>query len=74
MRHAVNAALEASVPYVVVLVSLDEVPEVRVVGNLLDTAPEDVTIGMAVETVWQDRVTEDGETVRLPQWRRRAIV
>jgi hypothetical protein len=24
--------------------------------------------------VWQDRVTEDGETVRLPQWRRRAIV
>ena len=74
VRHAVNAALEASVPYVVVLVSLDEVPEVRVVGNLLDTAPEDVTIGMAVETVWQDRVTEDGETVRLPQWRRRAIV
>jgi uncharacterized protein len=74
VRHAVNAALEAAVPYVVVLVSLDEVPEVRVVGNLLATAPEDVTIGMAVETVWQDRVTEDGETVRLPQWRRRAIV
>jgi uncharacterized OB-fold protein len=73
-RHAVNAALEGAVPYIVVLVRLDEVPEVRVVGNLLDTAPEDVTIGMAVETVWQDRVTEDGETVRLPQWRRRAIV
>ena len=73
-RHAVNAALEGAVPYIVVLVSLDEVPEVRVVGNLLDTAPEDVTIGMPVETVWQDRLTEDGETVRLPQWRRRAIV
>ena len=74
VRHAVNAALELAVPYIVVLVSLDEVPEVRVVGNLLGTAPEDVTIGMAVEAVWQDRVTEDGETVRLPQWRRRAIV
>jgi uncharacterized OB-fold protein len=73
-RHAVNAALETAVPYIVVLVSLDEVPEVRVVGNLLDTAPEDTMIGMAVEAVWQDRVTEDGETVRLPQWRRRAIV
>jgi uncharacterized OB-fold protein len=74
VRHAVNAVLEAAVPYVVVLVSLDELPEVRVVGNLLDTTPEEVTIGMAVETVWQERVTEDGETVRLPQWRRRAIV
>jgi uncharacterized OB-fold protein len=74
VRHAVNAALETAVPYVVVLVSLDEVPEVRVVGNLLDTAPEDVTIGMAVETVWQTRAVDDGEPVRLPQWRRRAIV
>jgi len=74
VRHAVNAALEAAVPYVVVLVRLDEVPDVRVVGNLLDTTPEDVAIGLAVEAVWRDRDTDDGETVRLPQWRRRAIV
>ena len=74
VRHAVNAALEGAVPYVVVLVALDERPDVRVVGNLLDVPPEQVAIGMAVEAVWEDKGRDDGEPVRLPQWRRRAIV
>jgi uncharacterized OB-fold protein len=71
VHHAVNAALEAAVPYVVVLVSLDERPEVRVVGNLLDVEPDEVAIGLPVEAVWQERHGEDGDTVWLPQWRRR---
>jgi len=74
VHHAVNPALEAAVPYVVVVVRLDEQPDVRVVGNLLDTAPGEAAIGLPVEAVWVDRTTEDGEIVRLPQWRRRAIV
>jgi uncharacterized OB-fold protein len=73
VHHAVNAALEAAVPYVVVLVSLDERPEIRVVGTLLDVPPGEVSIGLPVEPVWQER-GDDGETVRLPQWCRRAIV
>jgi len=71
-RHPVNAALEAAVPYVVVLVSLDERPDVRVVGNLLDVDPDEVAIGLPVEAVWLERRGDDGDTVWLPQWRRRA--
>jgi uncharacterized OB-fold protein len=70
-HHAVNGALEASVPYAVVLVSLDEVPEVRVIGNLLEVPVDEVAIGMAVEATWEERVPETGETILLPQWRRR---
>ena len=36
--------------------------------------PEEVAIGMAVEAVWEDKGSDEGEPVRLPQWRRRAIV
>jgi uncharacterized OB-fold protein len=74
VRHAVNAALEQAVPYVVVVVSIDERPDVRVVGNLLDASPDDVAIGLAVEAAWEDKGGDGGEPVRLPQWRRRAIV
>jgi uncharacterized OB-fold protein len=68
-HHAVHTALEPFVPYAVVLVSLDEVPEVRVVGNLLGVPVGEVAIGLAVEAVWVDHVAEDGEVIRLPQWR-----
>ncbi len=71
VHHAANGALAPSIPYAVVLVALDDAPEVRVVGNLLDAAVEDVVIGLPVEAVWEERSTDDGETIRLPQWRRR---
>jgi len=66
VEHSVHAALDAAVPYTVVLVSLDAAPHLRVVGNLLDGA--DVEIGMPVHAVWQERTAEDGTTIRLPQW------
>ena len=68
-HHSVHPALDASVPYAVVPVSLDEVPEVRVVGNLLDVPVGEIRIGMAVVATWQERTTDDGEVIRLPQWR-----
>jgi uncharacterized OB-fold protein len=71
VHHAVHPALEASVPYAVVLVALDEVPEVRVVGNLLDAAMSEVVIGLPVEAVWDERPTDGDAVVLLPQWRRR---
>ncbi len=73
VHHSVSTALDASVPYVVVLVSLDAAPHLRVVGNLLDAPVDDVSIGMAVEAVWLERITEDGTKVLLPQWRRRQV-
>lgn len=51
VHYAANAALADAVPYAVVLVALDELPEVRVVGNVLDVAPADVTIGLPVHAV-----------------------
>jgi uncharacterized OB-fold protein len=72
VHHSVHTALDAAVPYVVVLVSLDAAPDLRVVGNLLDAPADDVTIGMPVEAVWLERIADDGTKVLLPQWRRRA--
>ena len=68
VHHSVHAALDQAVPYTVVLVSLDGAPQLRVVGNLIGN--QAVTIGMPVEAVWQERITEDGTKILLPQWQR----
>ena len=47
------------------MVKLDE-GEVYMVGRLMDVAPEEVAIGMAVEVAFED-VAED---ISLPQWRK----
>jgi uncharacterized OB-fold protein len=69
-HHSVNPRLDGAVPYAVVLVALEEAPEVRVVGNLLDVPVEEVAIGMPVTATWEEFTSEDGETVLLPQWQR----
>ena len=51
-------------PYAVVLVELEE--GVRLVSNLVDVAPEEVSIGMPVEVVF-DQVSEE---VVLPKFRK----
>ena len=53
-------------PYAVVLVELEEDSRLRMLGNVLGCAPEDVHIGMPVEVTFE-RLTDD---VTLPQWRR----
>ena len=52
------------VPLPVGVIKLDE-GNVFMVGRIMDTAPEDVKIGMAVEVMFED-VAED---ISLPQWR-----
>lgn len=51
-------------PYNVVVVELEE--GVRMIGNLLDGAGDDIAIGMEVVVAFDDA----GEGVTLPQWRR----
>jgi uncharacterized OB-fold protein len=51
----------------VVLVALDESPDIRVVGNVVDVAPEEIHIGMAVTAVWERREV-DGDVIELPLW------
>jgi uncharacterized OB-fold protein len=66
-HYPVNRALVDAVPYAVVLVSLDDAPEIRVIGNVLDVPPDQVRIGMPVEAVWEEREV-DGDRLRIPQW------
>jgi uncharacterized OB-fold protein len=70
VHHSVHPALDPFVPYTVVLVALDEVPDVRVVGNLLDVPTDEVAIGMQVVATWEELASDDGTVVLLPQWRR----
>ena len=47
-------AAEQSLPFLVAVVSLEESSGLRMISNLVDVSPEEVTIGMPVELVWED--------------------
>ena len=53
-------------PYAVVLVALSDARGVRMIGNLLDCAPEQLCAGLAVEAVFAP--SADG-SVNLIHWR-----
>jgi hypothetical protein len=56
--------IPGSEPYIIAWVSLDEQPDVRLTTNLIDIEPEDVSIGIAVEVVF-----EHSDDVYLPLFR-----
>ena len=56
LYRAGHPAFADDVPYTIVLVDLDE--GARVIADLVDSRPEDVAVGMAVEVLF-DPVTED---------------
>jgi hypothetical protein len=66
VHHAAHPALREALPYVVVLVELDDTDGVRLIGNLLGPADQQVAIDDAVEAVFEDH--EGGYT--LVQWQR----
>lgn len=69
VRHPIHPGLVDRVPYIVAVVSLDDLPDVRVTANLLDTPPEEVRVGLAVRAVWEEIPdSAGGETIRLLQW------
>lgn len=63
--HPLLPDLGDSVPYAPAVVELPDTGGCRLVGAMIDVAPEDVRIGMDVELVWRD--VREGETV--PTWR-----
>jgi uncharacterized OB-fold protein len=67
VHHPVHPALQPNLPYNVALVTLDDAPGVRLVTNIVDTPPEEIQIGMAVEVAWE----EPNPGVVLPRFRRR---
>jgi uncharacterized OB-fold protein len=66
IHHPSLPALQAHVPYVVILVELDDVPGVRLISNLIGGSEDAVEIGMRVELVWD----EAASGVVLPRFRR----
>ena len=66
--HPVHPALKDQGPYIVVLVSLPHADDVRLVGNLLGDPHQDVTIGAAVEAVFEHHADADPPFTLL-QWR-----
>ena len=62
-------SLAEAVPYAVVLVSLDEHPHVRILGNVLNRDPGEVEIGQKVRATFETIEDEEAEeTILLPQW------
>jgi uncharacterized OB-fold protein len=68
-HYAVHPLLKDRVPYVVVLVSIDDVPGVRVIGNVLNFAPSEVRVGQRVCVCFEEaKDPQSGEMLRIPQW------
>jgi uncharacterized OB-fold protein len=63
VHHSVHPVTANALPYVLVLVSLDEGP--RMLTNLRDCAAEEVRVGLEVEVTFEDL----GGGIGLPQFR-----
>jgi uncharacterized OB-fold protein len=64
--HPVHDATNDTVPYNVVIVELDDCGNVLVPSNVVDCAPDEVAVGMAVVVEW-DRITDE---ITIPRFRR----
>jgi uncharacterized protein len=60
--HATHVAMTDKVPYIVAMIELDEGP--RVVTNLRNCSEDEVTVGMPVRVIFEERTPE----VTLPQF------
>ena len=71
VRQAFIPSLADRIPYVVIAVELDGAEKIdgaggaRMVSNLIEIDPAEVTIGMAVEVVWEDM----GPALAVPRFR-----
>jgi uncharacterized protein len=54
VHKAFIPALAESLPYFVAVIELPGADGTRIVSNLVEVVPKDVTIGMDVEVVWDD--------------------
>jgi uncharacterized OB-fold protein len=54
VHHPTHRALKSAVPYNVVVVHLDDADDVRIVSNVIDAAPEEISIGLRVTLAWDE--------------------
>jgi uncharacterized OB-fold protein len=55
IHHAVHPALAACVPYNVVVVELPDAAGVRLISNVVDVAPDELRVGLAIEVVFEEQ-------------------
>jgi hypothetical protein len=65
VHHVYLPGLKDRVPYNVAVIVLDDAPGVRLVSNVVDVAPAELRVDLAVELVWE----EAGEFT-LPRFRK----
>ena len=54
VHHASHDAVKGHQPYNVAVVEFPALPGVRLVSNVVDVAPAELVIGMALDLVWED--------------------
>lgn len=68
-HHPVSPLLGERVPYGIVLVQLDDYPEIRVLGNVVNLAAEELRIGLPLRVTFEEVLdAEGGERLLIPQW------
>jgi uncharacterized protein len=65
MHSGGNPGFEDRIPFVVLVVELDEQKGLFTIGNIVDCPPENIEIDLPLEVTWED-VTDE---ITLPQWR-----
>jgi uncharacterized OB-fold protein len=68
IRHPLRPDLAEYVPYVPALVALDEAPGYRLVTNVVECEPEDITVGMRVRVVYDTYEPEGADPVTVPRF------
>ena len=54
VTHAVHPGLVTKVPFNVALVEFPDAPGVRLITNVVDASPEELTVGLPVRLHWED--------------------
>ena len=65
MHSGGNPGFEDRLPYTVLVVELDEQPNLITIGNLIDAEPSELSVGAPLEVCFE-RIDDE---VTLPQWR-----
>jgi hypothetical protein len=68
VHQGVHPGLKESVPYSVVVVSIDAAPGVHAIGNVINCPPRNVEIGQRVRAVFESAEAADGTGLQIPQW------